>query len=68
MNKLVNSYSKKEFVLKQLAKTNKKNYENYVITRIFHLLNDLDIKFITQQYFKKNRRYMGIIRFVFSTI
>ena len=45
--------SKKEFVLKQISRTNKKNYENYVVTRIIHLLNDLDIKFITQQYFKR---------------
>jgi very-short-patch-repair endonuclease len=42
--------SKLEFIIKQLAKTNKKNYENYVVTRIWHSLNDLDIKFITQQY------------------
>ncbi|MEH7085424.1 phosphoribosylaminoimidazole carboxylase [Neobacillus drentensis] len=42
--------TKLEFILKQLAKTNKKNYENYVVTRIWHTLNDLDIKFITQQY------------------
>jgi len=45
--------SKKEFVIRQISRTNKKNYENYVITRIIHLLNDLDIKFITQQYFKR---------------
>jgi very-short-patch-repair endonuclease len=42
--------TKLEFILKQLAKTNKKNYENYVVTRIWHMLDDLDIKFITQQY------------------
>ncbi|MEH7180180.1 AbaSI family restriction endonuclease [Neobacillus vireti] len=42
--------TKLEFILKQLAKTNKKNYENYVVTRIWHILDDLDIKFITQQY------------------
>jgi very-short-patch-repair endonuclease len=42
--------TKLEFILKQLSKTNKKNYENYVVTRIWHTLDDLDIKFITQQY------------------
>ncbi|HPN30761.1 MAG TPA: hypothetical protein PKY81_07375 [bacterium] len=41
---------KLEFMVKQISKTNKKNRENYVITRIVHLLNDLEIKFITQQY------------------
>lgn len=44
---------KLEFILKQLSKTNKKNYENYVITRIYNLLNDLEIKFITQQYISR---------------
>lgn len=42
--------TKFEYILKQLAKTNKKNYENYVVTRIWHQLNSLEYKFITQQY------------------
>lgn len=41
---------KKEFILRQIAKTNKKNYENYVVTRIIHKLDDPTVKFITQQY------------------
>lgn len=40
-------------ILRQLSKTNKKNLENYVITRIWHKLDDLEIKFITQQYVKR---------------
>lgn len=43
-------YTKLTYILRQLAKTNKKNYENYVVTRIYNRLDDLDIKFITQQY------------------
>lgn len=39
-----------EYILRQLAKTNKKNYENYVVTRIWNLLNDLNIKMVTQQH------------------
>ncbi|MFB8425127.1 AbaSI family restriction endonuclease [Priestia megaterium] len=42
--------NKYEYVKKQLAKTNKKNDENYIITRIWHLLNDYDIKINTQQF------------------
>ena len=42
--------TKREYIIRQIAKTNKKNYENYVITRIYHLLNRSDVKFITQQY------------------
>lgn len=42
--------NKTEYIIRQLAKTNKKNYENYVVTRIWHLLNNLDIKFVAQQH------------------
>lgn len=54
------TYTKKDFILKQLARTNKKNYENYVVSRIVHLLNDLDIKFVTQQYFKRINGSFGL--------
>jgi len=40
---------KKEYYIRQLAKTNKKNYENYVVCRIINLIDDLSLKFITQQ-------------------
>ena len=51
---------KKEYILAQLSRTNKKNYENYIITRIIHLLNDQDIKFVTQQYFKRPDGSFGL--------
>ncbi len=38
------------FISKQLSRTQNKRLENYVITRIYHRLNDLSIKFVTQQY------------------
>lgn len=41
---------KYNYIKRQLSKTNKKNDENYVVTRIWHQLNNVDIKFITQQY------------------
>jgi len=45
--------TKKEYIKRQIAKTNKKDYENYVITRIIHKLDDLEVKFVTQQYVKR---------------
>ena len=42
--------TKRDYIIRQIAKTNKKNYENYVVTRIYHMLNRTDIKFVTQQY------------------
>lgn len=42
--------TKREYIIRQISKTNKKNYENYVVTGIWHLLADMNIKFTTQQY------------------
>ncbi len=41
---------KVDYIIKQISKTNKKNFENYVVTRIWHLLDRTDIKFVTQQF------------------
>jgi very-short-patch-repair endonuclease len=40
---------KLEFIARQLSRTEKKRYEHYVASRIFHQLDDLELKFITQQ-------------------
>ena len=42
--------TKREYIIRQIAKTNKKNFENYVVTRIYHRLDRNDVKFLTQQY------------------
>ena len=44
---------KKEYIRRQISRTNKKDYENYVITRIVHGIDDLNVKFVTQQYVKR---------------
>jgi very-short-patch-repair endonuclease len=41
---------KKEYIIRQLGRTKNKKYETYVVSRIIHLLNNFDIKFVTQQY------------------
>lgn len=38
------------YISRQFHRAEYKKFEHYVITRIWHLLNDLDIKFVTQQY------------------
>jgi len=49
---------KTEYIIKQLGRTKKKKYEMYVVNRIINLLDDLDIKFVTQQYVSRpNGRY-----------
>ncbi len=45
--------NKLEFVSRQFAKAEKKKFEHYVVTRIWHLLNNLDIKIVTQQFISR---------------
>jgi very-short-patch-repair endonuclease len=40
---------KKEYIVRQISKTRNKRYENYIVCRIINLLDDLSVKFITQQ-------------------
>lgn len=42
--------TKLEYITRQLARAEKKRFEHYVVTRVWHLLDDLSIKFVTQQY------------------
>ena len=49
--------NKQEYIIKQIAKTNKKNFENYIVNRLFHRLDNIEVKFITQQYISLNNRY-----------
>lgn len=44
---------KKDYLVKTLSRTKRKDYENYVINRIYSRLNDLDIKPMTQKYVKR---------------
>lgn len=39
-----------EYITRTLSRAQKKRFENYVVTRIYHLLDDLSIKIVTQQY------------------
>ncbi len=51
---------KLKYITYQIHKTFGKKYENYCITRIYHLLNQDDIHFITQQYFKRKDGTIGL--------
>ncbi len=59
---------KLEFIIRQLAKTNKKNYENYVVSRIWHKLDNIDVKFITQQYVSRGEGKYALTDMYFPQI
>jgi len=50
MNK--NESYKRDYIKKIFARTNKKDYENYVLSGIWHKLDNLNLKPVTQQYIK----------------
>ena len=59
---------KKEYIVNQLRRTFNKKYENYCITRIYHLLNRLDIKIVTQQLFKRDNGKIALADLYFPQI
>lgn len=48
---------KLNYLVKTLSRTERKDKENYVVNRIYHNLNDLDIKPMTQKYVKKQTNF-----------
>ena len=45
---------KLDYMTRLFRKIRNKRFEAYVIQRIWDLLNDDSIRFVTQQYFKRN--------------
>lgn len=42
--------NKLDYFTRQLSRARRKRFEYYVVSRIWHTLDDLSIKFVTQQY------------------
>jgi hypothetical protein len=51
---------KLDYITRLFEKTNKKRYENYVITRLWHNLDNLDIKMVPQQYIVRNGKQYAL--------
>lgn len=45
---------KTDYILRSLTKISNKRWEHYVVTRIYHLLDDPDIEFVCQQCIRKD--------------
>lgn len=48
------NYEKKEYLIRTLSRTKRKDYENYVVNRLYSQLDDMEIKPMTQKYVKRN--------------
>lgn len=60
--------SKKECLLNQFRKTFGKKYENYCVTRIYSLVNNLNLQIITQQLFKRDNNKIALADIYFPQI
>lgn len=59
---------KREFIMTQIKRTFNKKYENYCVTRIYHLLQRDDILFITQQMFQRDNGQRGMADLYFPQV
>ena len=59
---------KKEYVLNQFRRTWNKKYENYCIERIYHKLDNPDLKFVTQQMFRRNENKIALADLYFPQL
>lgn len=44
---------KRDYLVKTFSRTKRKDYENYILTAIWHKLDNMDLKPVSQQYIKR---------------
>ena len=59
---------KREYLIRTLSRTKKKDYENYIINAIWHKLGRLDMQPVTQQYVKRTDGKYALIDLYFPQI
>lgn len=62
------SNEKREYIIKTLSRTKRKDYENYVINGIWHKVDNLGLKPVTQQYIKRSDGKYGLLDLYFPQI
>ena len=59
---------KREYLIKTLSRTKRKDFENYIINGIWHRLNNLDIQPVTQQFVQRSDGKRALIDLYFPQI
>lgn len=62
------SNEKRDYIIKTLSRTKRKDYENYVINGIWHKIDNLGLKPVTQQYIKRADGKYGLLDLYFPQI
>ncbi|MFF2499595.1 AbaSI family restriction endonuclease [Peribacillus sp. NPDC058075] len=60
--------AKREYLVRTFSRTKRKDYENYILNRIWNRLNRLDLKPVTQQYIKRADGKYALIDLYFPQI
>jgi very-short-patch-repair endonuclease len=60
--------AKRDYIIKTLSRTNRKDYENYVVNAIWNRLARLDIQPVTQQYVKRSDGRYALIDLFFPQL
>ncbi|SFF64644.1 hypothetical protein SAMN05216353_10462 [Halobacillus alkaliphilus] len=48
---------KREYLVRTFSRTKKKDYENYILTALWHKVDNLNLKPVSQQYVKRENSY-----------
>lgn len=59
---------KREYLIKTFSRTKRKDYENYILTAIWHRIHNNNIQPVTQQYIKLNNGKYALIDLYFPQI
>lgn len=59
---------KRDYLIKTLSRTKRKDYENYIINAIFHKLGRLDIQPVTQQYIRRSDGKHALVDLYFPAL
>lgn len=62
------SNEKRDYIVKTFSRTKRKDYENYVINSIWHKIDNLSLKPVTQQYIKRTDGRYGLLDLYFPQI
>ncbi len=60
--------AKLDYITRVFQRTSPKRYENYVITRLWHQLNDNEIKLVPQQFVSRNQEHYALTDVYFPQI
>lgn len=59
---------KREYLIKTFSRTKKKDYENYVLTAIWHKLDNMDLKPVSQQYVRRQNGSYALMDLYFPQL